>query len=145
MIGGINCQIVKSTDKLEFSAENLEAQIKNDIKAGLVPCYVCGTIGTTRYVPAVVNIIFFVLKKLSFLQKNNNKNNLCISSSMAMDPIDKLGAIAKKYNMWLHVDAAAAGSCLLCPEYRSVMKGIELTHSFNFNPHKQMLTNFDFR
>lgn len=46
-------------------------------------------------------------------------------------------------NIWLHVDAAYAGSAFICPEYRYLMKGIEKADSFNFNPHKWMLVNFD--
>lgn len=43
----------------------------------------------------------------------------------------------------MHVDAAYAGSAFICPEYRYLMKGVELAESFNFNPHKWMLVNFD--
>lgn len=35
------------------------------------------------------------------------------------------------------------GSAFICPEFRYLMKGIELADSFNFNPHKWMLVNFD--
>lgn len=37
----------------------------------------------------------------------------------------------------------SAGSAFICPEYRYLMKGIELADSYNFNPHKWMLVNFD--
>ena len=42
-------------------------------------------------------------------------------------------------NIWLHVDAAYAGSAFLCPEYRHFMNGVERTHSFAFNPSKWMM------
>jgi aromatic-L-amino-acid decarboxylase len=45
--------------------------------------------------------------------------------------------------MWLHVDAAYAGSALVLPEYRWMIDGIELADSFVFNPHKWLFTNFD--
>jgi aromatic-L-amino-acid decarboxylase len=45
--------------------------------------------------------------------------------------------------MWLHVDAAYAGSALLLPEYRWMIKGVESADSFVFNPHKWLFTNFD--
>lgn len=48
-----------------------------------------------------------------------------------------------KYGLWTHVDAAYAGSAFVCPEYRHFMKGVENAYSFNFNPHKWMLVNFD--
>ena len=61
----------------------------------------------------------------------------------AVDPLDAMGKIAKKYNIWFHVDAAFAGSALLLPEFRNSITGLELADSFVFNPHKWMFTNFD--
>ena len=43
----------------------------------------------------------------------------------------------------MHVDAAYAGSSFICPEFRPLLNGVELADSFNFNPHKWMLVNFD--
>ena len=45
--------------------------------------------------------------------------------------------------LWLHVDAAYAGSAFICPEWRPLLAGVELADSFNFNPHKWLLVNFD--
>ena len=45
--------------------------------------------------------------------------------------------------MWMHVDAAWAGSALVVPELRPLGDGLELADSFDFNPHKWLLTNFD--
>ena len=50
---------------------------------------------------------------------------------------------APENDLWLHVDAAYAGSALVCPEFRPLFAGIELADSFNFNPHKNLLVNFD--
>lgn len=63
--------------------------------------------------------------------------------SCAFDRLDEIGVVANRENIWLHVDAAYAGSAFICPEFRYLMKGIELADSFNFNPHKWMLVNFD--
>ena len=41
------------------------------------------------------------------------------------------------------MDAAYAGSAFICPEYRPILNGVEKADSFNFNPHKWMLVNFD--
>ena len=41
------------------------------------------------------------------------------------------------------MDAAYAGSSFICPEFRPILDGVELADSFNFNPHKWMLVNFD--
>ncbi|XP_018368357.1 PREDICTED: aromatic-L-amino-acid decarboxylase-like [Trachymyrmex cornetzi] len=61
----------------------------------------------------------------------------------AFDRLDEMGIVANREGIWLHVDAAYAGSSFICPEFRYLMKGIELADSFNFNPHKWMLVNFD--
>nr|KAF7399893.1 hypothetical protein H0235_015630 [Vespula pensylvanica] len=65
------------------------------------------------------------------------------TSSCAFDRLDELGPVANRESVWLHVDAAYAGSAFICPEFRYLMKGIEKADSFNFNPHKWMLVNFD--
>ena len=43
----------------------------------------------------------------------------------------------------MHIDAAYAGSSFICPEFRPRLDGVEMADSFNFNPHKWMLVNFD--
>lgn len=45
--------------------------------------------------------------------------------------------------IWLHVDAAYAGSACICPEFRHYIDGVEEANSFNMNAHKWFLTNFD--
>ncbi len=65
------------------------------------------------------------------------------TSSTAIDPIEQIGIICRKYNLWHHVDASYAGSALILPEMRWMSKGVELADSFVFNPHKWLFTNFD--
>nr|BAF73419.1 aromatic amino acid decarboxylase [Dugesia japonica] len=65
------------------------------------------------------------------------------TGSCAFDNLEEIGPICKKYNIWLHVDAAYAGSAMICPEYRHLLNGIEFAMSFVFNPHKWMLVNLD--
>lgn len=65
------------------------------------------------------------------------------TSSCAFDALDEIGDVTIREKIWLHVDAAYAGSAFVCPEYRYLMKGVEKADSFNFNPHKWMLVNFD--
>lgn len=65
------------------------------------------------------------------------------TGSTAIDPLDEIADICSKYGIWLHVDAAFAGSALLLPEYRFMIKGIEKADSMVFNPHKWLFTNFD--
>ena len=78
-----------------------------------------------------------------------NKTPLAIISTfgttgtVSLDPINKISLIAKKYNIWHHIDAAYAGSALIIKKYQKHIKNIHLADSFLFNPHKWMLTNFD--
>ncbi|MCK5692488.1 MAG: aminotransferase class I/II-fold pyridoxal phosphate-dependent enzyme, partial [Bacteroidales bacterium] len=65
------------------------------------------------------------------------------TGTVAVDPLEEIAEICRKYGIWLHVDAAYAGTALLLPEYRWMIKGIEQADSFVFNPHKWMFTNFD--
>ncbi len=65
------------------------------------------------------------------------------TGTVAVDPLDEIAGLCKKHGIWLHVDAAFAGTALLLPEYRWMIKGIEQADSFVFNPHKWMFTNFD--
>lgn len=65
------------------------------------------------------------------------------TGTCAYDRLVELGPICKKYNIWLHIDAAYAGAALCCPEYRPLMSGIDWADSFNFNLHKWMMVNFD--
>ncbi len=61
----------------------------------------------------------------------------------ACDDLAALAAIARAHDIFLHVDAAWAGSAMICPEHRDLMRGAELADSFVFNPHKWLFTNFD--
>lgn len=74
---------------------------------------------------------------------------LCVVAALgttgctAVDPLKAIADICEENNIWLHVDAAYAGTALLLPEYRWIIEGIEKADSFVFNPHKWMFTNFD--
>lgn len=65
------------------------------------------------------------------------------TGTLAIDPINAIGDICQKYDIWLHIDAAYAGTVLMLPEYHEMISGIEKADSFVFNPHKWMFTNFD--
>lgn len=104
---------IESDDLHAMRADKLEEAMKQDIANGLIPCMVVATIGTT--------------------------------STTAMDDLDAIGKVCQSFNnTWLHIDAAFAGTAFVLEEFRQkYMKGIEYSSSFNFNPHKWMLTNFD--
>lgn len=65
------------------------------------------------------------------------------TGSTAIDPLEKIGKICKKYNIWYHIDAAYAGTALMLEENDHYLKGISYADTFVFNPHKWMFTNFD--
>ncbi|HYV84601.1 MAG TPA: pyridoxal-dependent decarboxylase [Patescibacteria group bacterium] len=65
------------------------------------------------------------------------------TASGAIDPLPEIARICRAEDLWLHVDAAMAGTAALCPELRSIHEGLETADSYCFNPHKWMLTNFD--
>ncbi|KAL2474973.1 Tyrosine decarboxylase 1 [Abeliophyllum distichum] len=108
-----NFRAVSTTKANAFglTAEALRSTIEADIEAGLVPLFLCSTIGTT--------------------------------SSTAVDALSPLCEVAKEYGIWVHVDAAYAGSACICPEFRHYLDGVENAHSFSFNAHKWFLTTLD--
>lgn len=65
------------------------------------------------------------------------------TGTTAIDPIDAIGSVCSRNKVWLHVDAALAGTALILPEYSWMIEGKEYIDSFVFNPHKWMFTNFD--
>jgi len=65
------------------------------------------------------------------------------TSSTAIDPLAAIGKICRRHDVWLHVDAAYAGTAAILPEKKWMLEGVEMVDSFVFNPHKWMLTNFD--
>ncbi|XP_042345057.1 histidine decarboxylase [Plectropomus leopardus] len=61
----------------------------------------------------------------------------------AFDNLSELGPVCAEEGLWLHVDAAYAGSAYFCPELRWSLQGIEFADSFVFNPSKWMMVHFD--
>ncbi|XP_022900869.2 aromatic-L-amino-acid decarboxylase-like [Onthophagus taurus] len=111
IIGSVRMRLLESNQDGQLEAKTLREAVKKDREAGLIPCFVLATLGTT--------------------------------GTCAFDDMQELGPVCVEENLWLHIDAAYAGSAFICPEYRYLMKGVEYADSFNFNPHKWMLVNFD--
>jgi aromatic-L-amino-acid/L-tryptophan decarboxylase len=65
------------------------------------------------------------------------------TSSNAVDPIRRIGEIAREHGVWFHVDAAMSGTAAVCPELRWINDGLELADSYCTNPHKWLFVNFD--
>lgn len=95
----------------------LRAAIERDQRAGLTPCFVCATVGTTS--TGAIDPIGDVASVIAG------------ASSSGAPPA------------WLHVDAAYAGAACICPEFRPILAGVEHADSLSVNPHKWLLTNFD--
>lgn len=65
------------------------------------------------------------------------------TTSTAVDPVEKIARIAREHGLWLHVDAAMAGSAMILPECRWMWQGIEGADSVVLNPHKWLGVAFD--
>nr|P17770.1 RecName: Full=Aromatic-L-amino-acid decarboxylase; Short=AADC; AltName: Full=DOPA decarboxylase; AltName: Full=Tryptophan decarboxylase; Short=CrTDC [Catharanthus roseus]AAA33109.1 tryptophan decarboxylase (EC 4.1.1.28) [Catharanthus roseus]CAA47898.1 tryptophan decarboxylase [Catharanthus roseus] len=65
------------------------------------------------------------------------------TSTTATDPVDSLSEIANEFGIWIHVDAAYAGSACICPEFRHYLDGIERVDSLSLSPHKWLLAYLD--
>jgi aromatic-L-amino-acid decarboxylase len=89
----------------------LVEMIERDLAAGLRPCAVAATVGTT--------------------------------ATTSVDPVPAIAEICRSRNIWLHVDAAYAGSAAVAEEFRWALDGCEHADSMVTNPHKWMLTPMD--
>ena len=65
------------------------------------------------------------------------------TTTTALDPVRAIAEIAREFNLWLHVDAAMAGSAMILPECRWMWDGIEKADSLVMNPHKWLGVAFD--
>jgi aromatic-L-amino-acid decarboxylase len=65
------------------------------------------------------------------------------TATTALDPVDEMAELAKRFDLWLHVDGAMAGSAMILPECRWMWEGIEGADSLVLNPHKWLGAVFD--
>jgi len=104
-----------------------------------------------RYIPAddTFAMIPTKLEEVVIQDKKAGLQPACVvatlgtTSSTAIDPLEPIGKICHRNDLWLHVDAAFAGTAAILPEKKSMLNGAEYIDSFVFNPHKWMFTNFD--
>jgi len=109
--GRANVRIVSVDERFSMRPEDLAQTIRNDISAGLQPCAVVATIGST--------------------------------ATTACDPLSDIAEVARQHGLWMHVDAALAGSAMILPECRKLWDGIEQADSLVMNPHKWLGASFD--
>jgi len=110
-IGQNHVRKVPVDAEFRMRPDALEDLIARDLAAGLRPCCVSATVGTT--------------------------------STTSVDPVPALADIAERHKLWLHVDAAYAGSAALAPEFRWAFAGCGRADSFVTNPHKWLMTPMD--
>jgi len=99
-----------------------------------------------RHIPVDKNfsMIAAELEKAIKEDVDNGWYPLCVvvsigtTSTTSIDPLPEIGRICKANNIWLHVDAAHAGTAAIVPEMRYILNGIELADSLVVNPHKWM-------
>ncbi len=65
------------------------------------------------------------------------------TATTALDPVAPIAAIARERGLWLHVDAAMAGSAMILPECRWMWDGVEQADSLILNAHKWLGVAFD--
>ena len=69
--------------------------------------------------------------------------DLGTTSTPSVDPLTAIGAIARRYELWLHIDAAYGGPAALLEEHRHILDGAALADSLVINPHKWLFTPVD--
>jgi aromatic-L-amino-acid decarboxylase len=109
--GRANLRMIPVDENFAMKTDSLRQTLQADLEAGLIPCAVVATTGTT--------------------------------TTTALDPIKAIAEITREHNLWLHVDAAMAGSAMILPECRRMWEGIEGADSIVFNPHKWLGAAFD--
>lgn len=65
------------------------------------------------------------------------------TSTSSIDPVPEIADVCAEHSLWLHVDAAYAGSAAILPEMRHILAGTERADSLVTNPHKWLFTPFD--
>ena len=65
------------------------------------------------------------------------------TSTTSIDPVEAIADICEKEKLWLHMDAAYAGSAAVVPELQHILRGCARADSIVTNPHKWLFTPFD--
>jgi glutamate/tyrosine decarboxylase-like PLP-dependent enzyme len=102
--GRANLRRIAVDEAYAMRPEALAEAIRADLAAGVRPCAIVATSGTT--------------------------------ATTAFDPLVPIAEIAREHGLWLHVDAAMAGSAMIFPEFRRLWEGVESADTLVVNPHK---------
>ncbi|XP_032332127.1 aromatic-L-amino-acid decarboxylase isoform X4 [Camelus ferus] len=140
LIGGVKLKAIPSDGKFALRASALQEALERDKAAGLIPFFFAvlyqfpvhsTVLRSYKYTQKFIFFFFTVVATLG------------TTSCCSFDNLLEVGPVCHKEGVWLHVDAAYAGSAFICPEFRHLLDGVEFADSFNFNPHKWLLVNFD--
>jgi len=142
-----------NTNEIGLTSNNYRIYASEQIHSSIDKAIAIAGIGKGNLVKIAVDEVFALrADELEAAVEKDIKNGrkplmiiaaLGTTGSTAIDPLSKIVRIAKKNNIWVHVDAALAGTALLLDSMRWLADGIEGADSFVFNPHKWMFTNFD--
>jgi len=110
-LGKAHLRAIPTDARRAMRVDALDQAIASDLAAGMRPCAVVATTGTTN--------------------------------TTAFDPLDAIAEVAERRALWLHVDAAMAGTAMILPECRALWHGIERADSLVWNPHKWLGVGFD--
>jgi len=110
-MGQQNVRLIPVDDEFRMRPDALAEAIEKDVAAGLKPCCVTATVGTT--------------------------------ATTSVDPVPAIADICERHKIWLHVDAAYAGSAAIAPEFRWAFEGCERADSMVTNPHNWLMTPVD--
>jgi aromatic-L-amino-acid/L-tryptophan decarboxylase len=141
-----------NTDGLEKSG-NLRVYCSEQTHSSVEKAVKISGIGRKNLVKIPVRKDFSMdpekLREAILVDKKDNLIACCVVATLgttgttAVDPLRAIGEICRENDIWLHVDAAMAGTALILPEFQWMLEGKEFIDSFVFNPHKWMFTNFD--
>ncbi|MEN8139567.1 MAG: aminotransferase class V-fold PLP-dependent enzyme [Bacteroidota bacterium] len=103
-----------------------------------------------RYIPLDDNLKISVSELENTIIKDKEKGlnpffvvaTAGTTNTGTVDPIEPISDIAKRYNLWFHVDAAYGGFFKLVSEMREQFKGIENADSITLDPHKTLFLPF---
>lgn len=133
-----NISSVNITRSVIYLTRQVHHSVDKAIRiAGLKECVVRHVAMDERYKMNVDE-----LGKLIVLDKKNKLNPFLVIASAgttdvgAIDPLEMIGKIVKRHNLWYHMDAAYGGFFILTDEGKKKLKGMELADSLVIDPHK---------
>lgn len=141
-------RLLPTDEKCSLRGETLLQAIEKDINDGLIPCYVVATLGTTGTC---------AFDNLDEIGPICNEHHIWLHIDAAYAGEDLKNSRLQKNDKHIRVSCfiyfikefqlinliKITGASFVCPEFRYLMSGVQYADSFDFNPHKWLLVNFD--